>query len=131
MNLRDDMRQKNTQMNLDFHSAPTGEARQARGEETKSFSTVHAPESPASTHQLMEEGEDAPARLVQQGFMAVLFHFASLNGPHVVEGCIHFGDEVKAVEDVQGLGTIPPNHLEVGLPHVRADELDFGGELFA
>ena len=24
-----------------------------------------------------------------------------------------------------------PNHLEVGLPHVGADELDFGGEFFA
>ena len=75
--------------------------------------------------------EDAPARLVQQGFMAVLFHFASLSGPHVVEGLIHFGDEVKAVEDVQGLATIPANHLEVGFPHVGANELDFGGELFA
>src|SRR6516164_9024635 len=55
MNLRNDMRQKNTQVNLDFRSAPTGEARQARGEATESFSTVHAPESPASMHQLMEE----------------------------------------------------------------------------
>jgi len=55
MNLRNDMRQKNTQMNLDFLSAPTGEARQARGEATESFSTVHASESPASMHQLMEE----------------------------------------------------------------------------
>jgi RNA-directed DNA polymerase len=55
MNLRNDMRQTSTQMNLDFHSAPTGEARRARGEATESFSTTHAPESPASTHQLMEE----------------------------------------------------------------------------
>ena len=55
MNLRNDMRQKNTQINLDFDSAPKGEARQARGEETESFATVHAPESPASRHQLMEE----------------------------------------------------------------------------
>ena len=55
MNLGSDMRQKSTQESLDFHSVPTGEAWQARGEETESFSTVHAPESPASTHQLMEE----------------------------------------------------------------------------
>ena len=54
MNLRNDMRQKNTQTSLDF-SAATGETRQARGEATESLSTMHAPESPASTKQLMEE----------------------------------------------------------------------------
>ena len=55
MNLRSDMRQKNTQMNLDFQSAPTGETRQARREETESLSMIHAPENPANTNQLMEE----------------------------------------------------------------------------
>jgi RNA-directed DNA polymerase len=55
MNLRSDMRQKSTQESLDFDSVPTGEARQARGEATESFSTVHATESPAGTNQLMEE----------------------------------------------------------------------------
>ncbi|HVH85296.1 MAG TPA: reverse transcriptase domain-containing protein [Terriglobales bacterium] len=55
MNLRNDMRQTSTQMNLDFQSAPTGEARPGRGEATESFSTTHAPESPASTQQLMEK----------------------------------------------------------------------------
>jgi RNA-directed DNA polymerase len=55
MDLRNDMRQKNTQIILDFHSEPTGEARQVRGEATESLPTVRAPESPASTNQLMEE----------------------------------------------------------------------------
>jgi RNA-directed DNA polymerase len=55
MDLRNDMRQKNTQIILDFHSEPTGEARQARGEASESLPTVRAPESPASTNQLMEE----------------------------------------------------------------------------
>src|SRR5215469_11010149 len=55
MNLRNDTRQTSTQMNLDFHSAPMGEARRAMGEATESFSTRHTPESPASMHQLMEE----------------------------------------------------------------------------
>jgi hypothetical protein len=32
MYLRNDMRQKNTQKNLDFNSTPTGEARTAEGE---------------------------------------------------------------------------------------------------
>src|SRR5262250_3289751 len=55
MNLRSDMRQKNTQTSLDFHSAPTGETRRATGEGTESLPTVHTPENPASTNQLMEE----------------------------------------------------------------------------
>jgi RNA-directed DNA polymerase len=55
MNLKSDMRQKNTQITLDFHSVPTGETRQARREATESLPTAHAPESPASTNQLMEE----------------------------------------------------------------------------
>ena len=55
MNLRSDMRQKNTQSNLDFASGLTGEAREVRGEATELLPTVRAPESPASTNQLMEE----------------------------------------------------------------------------
>jgi RNA-directed DNA polymerase len=55
MNLRSDMRQKNTQESLDFHSAPRGETRQARREATESLPTMHIPGNPASTNQLMEE----------------------------------------------------------------------------
>ena len=55
MTLKSDMRQKNTQTSLDFHSAPTGETWQARREVTESLPTGQAPENPASTHQLMEE----------------------------------------------------------------------------
>jgi len=55
MDLRSDMRQKNTQLSLDFHSVPTGETRRATGEETEPLPTVHRPENPASTNQLMEE----------------------------------------------------------------------------
>jgi len=55
MDLRNDMRQKNTQIKLDFHSALTGETRPAIGGATESRPTIHATESPASTKQLMEE----------------------------------------------------------------------------
>jgi RNA-directed DNA polymerase len=55
MHLRNDMRQKNTQKNLDFNSTPTGEARTVGEEATESLSARHAPENPASTNQLMEE----------------------------------------------------------------------------
>ena len=54
MHLRSDRRQ-NVQMELDFSSSPTGEARHAGREETESLPVVHDPESPASPHRLMEE----------------------------------------------------------------------------
>jgi len=54
MNLKDD-EQQNIQMQLDFSSALTGEAREAGREETESSGAMNGTESPASTNRLMEE----------------------------------------------------------------------------
>src|ERR1700740_2811131 len=54
MNLKDD-KQQNIQIELDFSSARTGEAREAGREETESSGAMSGPESPASTNRLMEE----------------------------------------------------------------------------
>ena len=54
MSLKDD-KQQNIQMQLDFSSALTGEAREAGREETESSGATNGPESPASTNRLMEE----------------------------------------------------------------------------
>src|SRR6516165_260290 len=54
MNLKDD-KQRNIQMELDFSSAPTGEAREPGREETESSGATNGPENPASTNRLMEE----------------------------------------------------------------------------
>ena len=54
MNLKDD-KQQNIQMQLDFSSALTGEARGAAGEETESLMATSEPESPARSSRLMEE----------------------------------------------------------------------------
>jgi RNA-directed DNA polymerase len=54
MSLKDD-KQQNIQLELDFSAVPTGEARQASGEETESSGATNGPESPASTNRLMEE----------------------------------------------------------------------------
>src|SRR5215471_10534320 len=54
MSLRDD-KQQNLQMELDFSSALTGEARKVRREETESPGATNGSESPASTNRLMEE----------------------------------------------------------------------------
>ncbi len=54
MSLKDD-KQRNIQMELDFSSALTGEAREATGEETESSAATTGTERPASTNRLMEE----------------------------------------------------------------------------
>ena len=54
MNLKDD-KQRNIQMQLDFSSALTGEAREAGREETESSGAMNETKSPASTNRLMEE----------------------------------------------------------------------------
>ncbi len=54
MNLRDD-KQQNIQLELDFSSAPTGEARPVGREETESSGAMSGTENPASTNRLMEE----------------------------------------------------------------------------
>ena len=54
MSLKDD-KQQNIQMELDFSSALTGEARGAAGEETESLMATSGPEGPARTNRMMEE----------------------------------------------------------------------------
>jgi RNA-directed DNA polymerase len=54
MNLKDD-KQQNIQMQLDFSSALTGEAREAGREETESARAMHGTENPDGTNRLMEE----------------------------------------------------------------------------
>ena len=53
MSLRDDQ-QLNVQIELDFSSALTGEARDAGWEETESSEATNGTENPASTNRLME-----------------------------------------------------------------------------
>src|SRR5664279_3226726 len=54
MNLESDKR-LNIQLRLDFSSAPTGEARQAGGEDIESLSVTNEPERPSDTRRIMEE----------------------------------------------------------------------------
>src|SRR5215475_13473535 len=67
MSLKDD-KQQNIQIELDFCSALTGEAREAGREETESSGVTNGPESPARTNRLMEavcERENLKAALRQ------------------------------------------------------------------
>src|SRR5713101_1836650 len=54
MSLKDD-KQQNIQIELDFSSVPTGEARAAGREETESSGAMNGTENPAGTNRLMEE----------------------------------------------------------------------------
>src|SRR5439155_16637083 len=54
MSLKDD-KQQNIQIELDFSSALTGEAREAGREGTESSGAMSGTENPASTNRLMEE----------------------------------------------------------------------------
>jgi RNA-directed DNA polymerase len=54
MNLKDD-KQQNIQLELDFSSAQTGEAREAGRAETESSGVINGTESPANANRLMEE----------------------------------------------------------------------------
>src|ERR1039457_231199 len=55
MSLKDDKQQQNIQMQLDFSSTLTGEAREVGREGTESSGAMHGTENPASTNRLMEE----------------------------------------------------------------------------
>src|SRR5258707_14149247 len=67
MSFKDD-KQQNIQIELDFSSALTGEAREAGREETESSGATSGTENPASTNRLMEavcERENLKAALKQ------------------------------------------------------------------
>ena len=67
MSLKDD-KQQNIQMELDFSSALTGEAREVGGEETEASVATSGTENPASTNRMMEavcERENLKAALRQ------------------------------------------------------------------
>ena len=67
MSLKDG-EQQNIQMELDFSSAPTGEARKAGREETEASGATSGTENPASTNRWMEavcERENLKAALRQ------------------------------------------------------------------
>jgi len=75
--------------------------------------------------------EHAPARLLQERLVVVLGHLARLRGADLIQRLIDLGDDVEAVVDMQRLGTFLVDHVQVGLPHVRADNLDLRSELLS
>ena len=62
---------------------------------------------------------------------ALTSHAAGFLGTDVVQCLIHVGDDVKAVEDMQRLGAVFADQLQIGFPHVGTDEYDFGNYVLA
>ena len=63
--------------------------------------------------------------------MALLGHPARFAGADLVQSLVHLGDDVEAVEDMQRLGAFLADDLQIGFPHVGADEHDLRSEFFA
>jgi RNA-directed DNA polymerase len=84
MSLKDDT-QQNIQMQLDFPSELTGEAREARRKETESSGATNGPESPASTNRLME------AVCERENLKAALRQVKANKGSPGVDGMTVFG----------------------------------------
>jgi hypothetical protein len=59
--------------------------------------------------------EQQPAGLPQDGVAPFAFHAVGFLGADLVEGLVHFGDDVEPVEDMQGLGALLPDDLQIGL----------------
>src|SRR6266513_5515021 len=75
--------------------------------------------------------EPAPTGLLQHWLVAVARQPASLGGAQLVQGGIHLGDNMEAIEDVDGLAAPLADHRQVRLPHVRTDKLDLSRQSFA
>src|SRR5713101_2101465 len=71
MNLESDKR-LNIQLRLDFSSAPTGEARQAGGEDIESLLAANEPERPADTRRIKPPYTDPYVRWCGRGGAARL-----------------------------------------------------------
>src|SRR5262249_22074649 len=67
----------------------------------------------------------------EDGSASFTFHAAGFLGADLIERLVHVGNDMKAVENVEGLGAVEPDKFQVRLPHVGTDETDFADDLFA
>ena len=133
MSLKDD-KQQNIQMELDFSSALTGEAREVAGEETESSVATSGPESPARTDRLMEEV--CERENLKEAFRQVKANkgSAGVDGMTVVALLDYLRQHWPAIREQLLNGTYEPQPVrrveipkpdggtrKLGIPTVRAD----------
>jgi len=86
---------------------------------------------PLLVGQVLGALEQAPARFLERRFVALACHAPRFLGPHVVERQVHLRHHVEAVQNTERVGAVLGNQVQIGLPHVRADELDLGRQFLA
>ncbi len=74
--------------------------------------------------------EPDPPGAYQNGF-ALGPQLRHLHAPDIVDCQSELGHQVEAIEDVERVGRVLGDEVEVWLPHVRAEELDHGAPLRA
>lgn len=57
---------------------------------------------PLRAGEILAAFEQAPAGLLEHRLVAILGHAPGLGGAPIVDGQIHLGDDMEAVEDIQG-----------------------------
>ena len=88
------------------------------------------PEAGALIARLMLSSfQEEPARLREQRLSPSLSERADFRAPDAINGVAHVPRDVKAVQDVEGMSGFLRDDLQIGLPHVAADERECGGAL--
>ena len=75
--------------------------------------------------------QQQPTGLPQDKNTPFALHAAGFLGTDSVESFVHICDDTKAVENMQCLGALLANELQIGLPYVRADEHNLGHDFLA
>ena len=105
------------------------EQKGAKGAQRGALNLAHA--AALSPGPVGSSFQECPAHLLEQGFQAGLNTRTGFLAPDFVNGVIEFFDDVEGVEDLQGVGQVGGRRLEIGLPHVRADEANARAKLGA
>jgi len=69
--------------------------------------------------------EQEPAGLLQDRVKPFLFHAARLVSADIVESLVHLRHDVESVEDMEGIGALLADNLQIGLPHVEQTKTIF------
>jgi hypothetical protein len=81
--------------------------------------------------QILRPLEQAPAGMGEDGGQSLCLQFPSLLCPDLIDGLVHMHGDVKAVQNMDGLAGLLGDDLEVGFPHIAADEEQLSRPLLA
>lgn len=69
--------------------------------------------------------EETITGVLEDGFVAVGGELSGFLAPDFIDGFAEFFGDVEAVEHVEGGGQLGGDDVEIGFPHVGADNFDF------